>query len=256
VAEAQANLGSMYESGRGVAQDFIEAARWFLKSAEQGNEYAQAKLREGIGRSDTCNKSSGSLELSNSSGQKLIQPSPTRTSTGTGSTTSSKWVAIDFETANKSRSSACSVGLVIGRGDRIEDSCRFLIKPPSNYFEFTYIHGISWNDVRYASRFDEVWPEIFHIIKNAKVLAAHNAAFDRSVLIACCERYGISPPATPWVCTYKDVAKKLWPTLINHKLNTVCDHLSIKLNHHEALSDALACAEILKIGISGGRVPI
>lgn len=32
--------------------------------------------------------------------------------------------------------------------------------------------------------------------------------------------------------------------LPNYRLNTICDFLQIKLNHHEALSDARACAEI------------
>ena len=44
-AEAQFNLGKNYEAGRGgLKKDYAEAARWYLKSAEQGNVYAQASL--------------------------------------------------------------------------------------------------------------------------------------------------------------------------------------------------------------------
>ncbi len=39
-ANAQFNLGSMYEYGEGVPQDDKEAARWFRLAAEQG--YAKA----------------------------------------------------------------------------------------------------------------------------------------------------------------------------------------------------------------------
>ncbi len=43
-AYAQAELGSMYAAGRGVAQDYAEAASWYQKAADQGNATAQGKL--------------------------------------------------------------------------------------------------------------------------------------------------------------------------------------------------------------------
>ena len=43
-AEAQNNLGVMYENGEGVAQDYKEAVRWFKLAAEQGNAKAQDNL--------------------------------------------------------------------------------------------------------------------------------------------------------------------------------------------------------------------
>lgn len=44
-ADAQFTLGKNYEAGRGgLKKDYAEAARWYLKSAEQGNVYAQASL--------------------------------------------------------------------------------------------------------------------------------------------------------------------------------------------------------------------
>ena len=44
VAEAQYNLGVMYDSGRGVRQDYAEAFRWYRKAAEQGVAEAQYNL--------------------------------------------------------------------------------------------------------------------------------------------------------------------------------------------------------------------
>lgn len=41
---AQFSLGAMYYNGIGVAQDREAAITWWTKSAEQGNEYAQAKI--------------------------------------------------------------------------------------------------------------------------------------------------------------------------------------------------------------------
>lgn len=42
--EAKLILGSMYETGMGVAQDKKEAAKWYRLAAEQGNAKAQSKL--------------------------------------------------------------------------------------------------------------------------------------------------------------------------------------------------------------------
>lgn len=41
---AQQNLGVMYEEGAGVLQDYAEAAKWYSKSAEGGNVIAKLNL--------------------------------------------------------------------------------------------------------------------------------------------------------------------------------------------------------------------
>ena len=43
-ADAQLQLGHLYESGEGVPKDFTEAAKWYRKAAEQGNAEAQLYL--------------------------------------------------------------------------------------------------------------------------------------------------------------------------------------------------------------------
>ena len=45
-AKAQLNLGLMYVNGRGVRQDYAQAAQWFSKAAEQG--YAQEQFGLGV----------------------------------------------------------------------------------------------------------------------------------------------------------------------------------------------------------------
>ncbi len=44
IAEAQINLGMMFENGQGVSQDFKEAVRWYRLAADQGLTKAQEKL--------------------------------------------------------------------------------------------------------------------------------------------------------------------------------------------------------------------
>ena len=43
-AEAESNLGDMYLTGSGVAQDYAEAAQWYRRAAEQGYAPAQFDL--------------------------------------------------------------------------------------------------------------------------------------------------------------------------------------------------------------------
>ena len=43
-AEAQFNLGAMYDQGQGVPQSYKEAAVWLRKAADQGHAEAQYNL--------------------------------------------------------------------------------------------------------------------------------------------------------------------------------------------------------------------
>ena len=45
-------------------------------------------------------------------------------------------------------------------------------------------------------------------------------------------------------CCTVQIGKKMLPG-ISHKLNDLCDHYGIELDHHKADSDSHACAEIL-----------
>ncbi|MBE4724310.1 sel1 repeat family protein, partial [Acinetobacter baumannii] len=44
LAEAQYNLGGMYDKGQGVAQSYAKAAEWYSKAADQGLAEAQYNL--------------------------------------------------------------------------------------------------------------------------------------------------------------------------------------------------------------------
>jgi len=159
-----------------------------------------------------------------------------------------RFVALDFETATCSSDSACALGVVTVEGSRIVKRRRWLVRPPYRRLEFTYIHGLTWRMVADKPTFAELWPEIRTEIQGAAFVAAHSASFDRDVLEACCRRAGARPPALPYVCTVL-LARRTWgiyPT----KLPDVCGALGISLEHHEALSDAEACARIV---IAAGR---
>ncbi len=53
-ARPGANLGILYDKGRGVSQDFAEASKWFRKAAEQGYVNAQFTGADCFGRTSLC----------------------------------------------------------------------------------------------------------------------------------------------------------------------------------------------------------
>jgi DNA polymerase-3 subunit epsilon len=159
-----------------------------------------------------------------------------------------RFVAIDFETADYGADSACAVGLALVEDGRVTDTAYHLIRPPRRDFVFTYIHGITWRDVAKAPTFAALWPELSSFLGRADALAAHNAPFDQGVLRACCAAAGLEAPRQPFLCTVR-LARAAWdvrPTT----LPDVCRFLAIPLDHHNAASDARACAAILAAALA------
>ena len=154
-----------------------------------------------------------------------------------------KFLAIDFETANRYPNSACSVGLVKVSDGKILSKKTFLIKPPYEHFEFSHIHGISWNDVKKKQTFKEVWISMERFFDGIDFAVAHNASFDKRVLESCCSTYGLAAPDVEFRCTVRLSRSVLKIRPAN--LSNVCRELFIPLNHHEAGSDAEACARIM-----------
>ena len=111
------------------------------------------------------------------------------------------FVAINFETANYNRNSACEIELVLVENEKIIKAMSFLIRPPTDFFTFTDLTGIDWAMVENEPTFEELWPDIEPILESADFLVAHNAPFDRSVLNACCEAAGLEMPDIPFKCT-------------------------------------------------------
>ncbi len=161
------------------------------------------------------------------------------------------FVAVDFETANRSRSSACAVALVRVEGSRIVERVADLIRPPSQHFEFTDIHGIDWAQVKAKRAFCAVWRSLRPLLKGAEFLAAHNAKFDHGVLGSCCLGSRLAAPDLPFLCTVK-LARARWQ-LRPTRLPDVCEFLGLPLRHHDALSDAEACARIVLAAMRGTR---
>ncbi len=156
------------------------------------------------------------------------------------------FAAIDFETANGSRSSVCSVGVVVVRDGEVRDDFYSLIHPAPNYYAWfcQQVHGLCDADTCNAPLFPEVWEQIAPRIEGLP-LVAHNARFDEGCLRAVYEHYGLQYPEYEFYDTLWASRQTFGHTLCNHQLHTVAEACGYDLiNHHHALADAEACARI------------
>jgi DNA polymerase-3 subunit epsilon len=164
------------------------------------------------------------------------------------------FIAIDFETANEKRSSACSIGLTVVRDGEIVDSFSRLIRPPELRFSRwnSNIHGLKEEDVKDAPTLDQVWPELLPLVEN-QLVVAHNASFDISVLRHSLHAVKVAVPRIKYLCSHH-IARFVWPEFVSHSLGYVALKLDIPLSHHEAESDSRACAEIIRLALARAEV--
>ena len=155
------------------------------------------------------------------------------------------FVAIDFETA-VGQDSICSVGIVVVENNLIVEEYHQLIQPPGNKYTFhtTKVHGLTSAVTADAPSFPEIYPEIKKRI-SGKTVVAHKESFDRNVLKKTMLLHGFdyNELLLPerWECTVQIYRQKGFNPC---DLKTLSNYHKIELNHHEALSDARACAKL------------
>ena len=158
------------------------------------------------------------------------------------------FIAIDYETANSNYLSACALGITFVERGVVLESVQTYIKPPEEFSTFDpfniTIHKIQPRQVKNAPSFDTVWEVIekFHS-KNNVPFACHYSGFDIRVTEALLKYYDVKYQEIEFYDTFT-IAKKMWPEFSNHKLNYLAQKFDIELDHHNASSDAQACALI------------
>lgn len=154
------------------------------------------------------------------------------------------YIAIDFETANNSRVSACAIGLNFVKGNKVVHSSKHFIKPPSSEMflkTHTDIHGITNDDVEYAMSFKELWDSEFSKYFNNNLIVFHNASMELSILKNLFELYKISPYEISYIDTML-FADKLG---YSKKLTDLAKTFNIDVKqHHDPESDAETCSLI------------
>jgi DNA polymerase-3 subunit epsilon len=155
------------------------------------------------------------------------------------------FVAFDFETANASRHSICSAGFVFVENGEIVEAKYSLIDPEEEFDNWNVaIHGIHPEDVKGKPTFKEFYQDIRERV-SGKVMVAHYLPFDGYALRDNLLKYKIVPTYNQLLCTYQ-LSKRLIKGLPSYQLHSLCQYFDIELsNHHNALSDAMACAQLM-----------
>lgn len=155
------------------------------------------------------------------------------------------FVAIDFETANFFRGSACSVGVVhVENGQVVSTRSQYIYQDEFADFHIG-LHGITPEDVADAPTFAEVWPEILDSIGHLP-LVAHNAAFDTGVIRDALVDSEMAWPDLTYACTL--VLSRRTYTLASYRLPLVAEAAGITFDssqHHRADMDAEIAARIM-----------
>lgn len=155
-----------------------------------------------------------------------------------------RFIAFDVETPNGANDRMSAIGISVIEDNEIVREFDTLINPETYFDRFNIeLTGISPYLIEDAPTFGQLW-QLIEPLLSSGILLAHNAPFDLGVLARCLRAYDIPwKPYADYLCTCR-MAKACWPQLVNHRLNTVSDYLGVSLDHHQASSDAHACAEI------------
>lgn len=158
-----------------------------------------------------------------------------------------EYVVFDIETTGFSSKNdkIIEIGAVKLKDGEIVDSFSTFVDPKVNIpYKITELTSITQNMVNGQPTIDEVLPKFMEFVGDS-ILVAHNAAFDVGFIKKNLMDMGktLKNPVMDTV----PLARYLYPDLKKVKLNLVAKHLGISLeNHHRAVDDAKATAEILK----------
>ena len=158
-----------------------------------------------------------------------------------------EFVAFDLETTGLSPKTEVitEIGAAIYRNGEIVEEFQTFVNPGRPLTrQIIDLTGITDEMLRDAPPISEALPAFLRFCGD-RPLAAHNADFDVSFILAACGQLGIS-----YEPTYVDtliLAQNLLPELGKYKLNLVADALQLPdFNHHRAVDDGRTVAYMLQ----------
>lgn len=171
------------------------------------------------------------------------------------------YAVVDVETTGLARDDriiSAAVYRVDARGE-IEDHWYTLVNPERDPGP-VWIHGLTSDMLEGAPLFTEIAARFSEYLAG-RVLVAHNAAFDWSMIAREYARASVVAPVEQRLCTIA-LAKELRLPLPNHKLSSLASHFGVVQEHaHHALDDARVLAEAFRPSLraaarDGVRLPL
>ena len=153
------------------------------------------------------------------------------------------FLVFDVETADTLHSKICSIGITLIDNWEISKAQNIFVNPECKFSKSnTQIHGLTEQDVASSDIFPVVWENIKPLFFE-RVVIAHNALFDLSVLRKTLNYYGIDEPEIRFLDTLQ-MSQDAYPDFPSHALSSICNELGISLTHHDSGSDCEATAKI------------
>lgn len=171
------------------------------------------------------------------------------------------YAVVDVETTGLARDDrivSAAVYQLDARG-AVQDHWYTLVNPQRDPGP-VWIHGLTEEVLEGAPRFPEIAGELAERLAD-RVLVAHNAAFDWSMLAREYARSKSAAPVRQRLCTIA-LSKELGLPLPNHKLETLAAHYGVvQRRAHHALDDARVLAETFRPSLhraaeTGLRLPL
>lgn len=165
--------------------------------------------------------------------------------------------AVDVETANMDRASICQIGIAQVRDGKLGNEWCTLVDPEDWFDGWNVsIHGIDREAVKGAPKLPDIHAELIGLLGGA-VIASHTS-FDRVALERAFAKYDLPQLEAVWLDTAK-VARRAWPDEFGRRgygLKKLAQHFNIEFEHHDALEDAKAAAQILLKAIESSELDI
>lgn len=157
-----------------------------------------------------------------------------------------EFVVLDFETTglDPSTDKIIEVSALKYKNGILIDEFQTLINPKIKIpYEITEINGITNAMVKNKPTIEEILPKLLDFIGELPIVA-HNAPFDAKFLkYNVLRHYGEDNINNTFIDTLA-IARKLFPNLRNHKLETIKKHLKMDVDSHRAYDDTLVTAQI------------
>lgn len=158
-----------------------------------------------------------------------------------------EYVIFDIETTGLSVTSNKIIelaGVKMKEGKEIDRFSTFIDPHERIPYNIQQLTNITDDMVKGAPELEEMLPKFLEFVGDA-VLVAHNARFDIGFIQANCKQLGLPEVKNPVLDTL-ELARLLFPTLKNHRLNTLTDKFKVNLeNHHRAIDDSIALGHVL-----------
>jgi DNA polymerase-3 subunit epsilon len=156
------------------------------------------------------------------------------------------YIVLDLETANPNCASICQIGIVVVENGETVGTFSYLIDPQDRFDHWNIkVHGIRPEHVVGQPTFPDLMPEIARLIEG-RIVVTHGS-FDRIAVTKASQKHNLPIVEARWLDN-QTVVRRTWPQFSRrgYSLGNLAAHFGITFQHHDALEDAIATADIFR----------